>query len=88
MFRTIQRIDVVVVSVLGIVAAAVAVHDHKVANMVIGLFIVSAMYAIVKAAVAAISNVMLASIEDAYDAGKDEKGRRADVLDLAMHRKS
>lgn len=88
MFRTIQRIDVVVVSVLGIVAAAVAVYDHKVANMVIGLFIVSAMYVIVKAAVAAISNVMLASIEDAYDAGKDEKERRADVLDLAMHRKS
>jgi hypothetical protein len=85
---TIHRIDIVVVPVLAVIATAAAIYDHKVANLVITLFALSAIRVIVKAAVKAISDVLVTTIEDAYDAGKDETERRADVLDLALHRKS
>lgn len=87
-FRTIQRIDVVAVSALGVVAAAVAIYDGKVANFIIGLFILGGVGLIVKAAVTAISDALVGSIEDAYDAGKDDTERRADVLDLALRRRN
>lgn len=87
MFRTINKTGAITVSVVGAAAAVVSVLDGKVANMLIGLFVVGAVGVMLKAAVAEIGETMLTSIEDAYDSGKDVAEHTADVLDMALRRR-
>jgi type IV secretory pathway VirB2 component (pilin) len=85
-FRTINKTGAIAVSVVGVAATCVSILDGKVANLLIGLFVVGSVGVMLKAAVAEIGQTMLTSIEDAYDAGKEIAEHTADVLDLALKR--
>lgn len=87
MFHAIKRADLVSVSLIGAGTAVVAIRDGKVANLLIALFIVCAVGVMLRAAVAAISDTMLKSVEDSYDEGKKATEHKADVLELALRRK-
>lgn len=87
MFRTIHKIDIVALSCVGIVTTVDSIHNGKATNLVIAVFVLTGMWVMLRAAIDAIIDALLTVVDDAYDAGKDEKERRADVLDLAMRRK-
>lgn len=87
MFRTIHKIDIAALSCVGIVTSVVSIHNDKATNLVIAVFILVGMWVMLRAAIVAITDALLKVVDDAYDAGKEDTERRADVLDLAMRRK-